>query len=190
MDKATLDDKIEIYKGYMNRIFDISDRLLNEPNGHIAIPFLTFHYFENISKMKAGFTRVEVNNRIYQKSKEFFEKGFRELFPMGTWGSDLVGNSIDIWYRKGRCGLYHAGVIQGNFFTKIHPGKYILDVDKTDRQNPKMLVDWIGYLYLMRKHFNKYMQELENKENEDLRRNFLTRFDYIIELPDNDLYDD
>ena len=165
----TLDDKIEIFadrvRGWQ---LDIAKQCAdNIPHSGFAVLSIVCNYFEMIAKFKDGYTG-ESKPRIY------FQKGFDDflsVFP--TVEPDLREKLIDRMWKGVRCALYHTGITKGTNLS----GDYLVSIEFVEPTgkvhiNPHRLVPDLE------KHFEWYVKQLRDSNNQDLRKKFEVRFDY------------
>ena len=171
---TNLDKKIDVFEDQMiGWYIGFAEKIKNLNNSEFAIMALTFHYFENIAKYQNGYTKTD-------KSGYYFIKGFKSVFPgMKNWGKDLRDNTLKLLWELGRCGLYH-GSIFGNKITIYNDQSQIINIDKSDRPNPKARINTKTWPKLIQQHFKEYIDSIRDESNTIGRENFEKRFDIII----------
>jgi hypothetical protein len=98
----TLNDKVEVFieriQGWQLGVAkEIIDK--NISNNQFAILHIVMSYFELIAKYRDSFLGKD-------RSKQYFKKGVREVFPdIETEADDLLNS----FYTSVRSGLYHVG---------------------------------------------------------------------------------
>ncbi len=176
-----LDNQIEHYEYYVKDIFNSCRILIGNQYGSDAIPFLTFHYFESVYKLKTG----DISNN----SEFSFYKGYLDVYPnIKQWGPDLAINTLRTWYKHGRCGLYHQSMLK-NVFIFIDDIKtykdligsensiYAININKTDRRNPGIIICSPLFIDNLNTHFRSYITKLKVDENPELKENFKKVYD-------------
>lgn len=166
----SLDQEIEVFadrvKGWQ---LDVAQKCADKiPHAGFAVLEIVFSYFEMIAKYKNGYTKD-------RKSEEYFRRGFGDVFPkLSSISNEMREKLLKKLCRDVRCGLYHTGItgpdveLSGDF-------KYsVWFASPPDRLqiNPHRLVPDI------KQHFQSYLSQLRDHKNEELRRNFETRFSY------------
>lgn len=196
----SIDDKILIFK---DRVFgwklNIADCIINGgtslsndgkliniqkiPHSGYAVLDIIFSYFEMIGKYVDGYDQSG-------RSKHYCQIGLERVFPAlftqrkgsfenqeivvkghGIYVTDYI---VKIIYESIRCGLYHSGIASGPV------------VLSSEFQTPLAFDPYKGLLYInphkfvktLINDFEKYIDELSNPANKQLRDNFLRRFDY------------
>ena len=176
-----LDDKITLF---VDRIhgwqLDIADKCINgekDASGTVTRPYIegsglvtlsiVLSYFETIAKYREGY--------LGSNSKTYFKKGVRLVFPdLSNYPRTVVDDILTILYYGARCGLYHSSIISskilltGNFHSALG---YIAN-RRMIVINPHLLVP------ALKRHFQRYEQELRNPANISLRQNFEKSFDF------------
>ena len=165
--ELTLQDKITIFsdrvRGWQldpaEQIIDVSHHA-----GFIVL-YAVMHYFEMIAKFMDGYTG-------YNKIGVYFNKGFRDAAPyLLDNKSKLTSKVADKVYKEVRSSLYHTGMIGHGIIINHNIKSAIQIEDKSISLNPRMLI------HAIERHFNAYMNKLNNPNESELRKNFLARFD-------------
>lgn len=143
------------------------------PHAGYAALDIVMSYFEMIAKYVNGYDR---NDRC----GEFFRRGVLLVFPSLSPGQtplelqEMVKEVLDMMYEGVRCGLYHSGVTHGRI---ILTGD-IPTAMGFDPHNGTLAVNPLLLIPELTKHFANYIADLRNTEHDELRRNFVKRFDY------------
>ena len=81
----------------------------------------------------------------------------------------------DMFYYHVRCGILHqAETIGESLIWSVGP--------LIKLKNNKMIINRIKFHNSIKKDFNKYLIELENIDNKELRRNFKMKMNYICDI--------
>lgn len=163
----SLDDKIEVFvarvEGWQ---FGIAQALIKNNVAHrgFALLHIVVSQFEMIGKYRDGYVGEG-------KSKYYFREGAKYIFKQNLDEDDKFYNQI---YSNVRNGLYHVGMtssqvllfddIPGSIGYQQATGAIVVSPDK-----------FVQDLHI---RFRDYASELRNPDNETLRNNFETRFDY------------
>ena len=105
-------------------------------------------------------------NRNNQKNYSIFLRDtFPDMFPTKAKAEEF--------YTKIRCGILHSAQTKKNG---------ILTTDREspiEFQNDVLYVSVKGFTDCLIQYFNEYKQKLLNSENQELRRNFITKMNFI-----------
>jgi len=129
-----------------------------------AVLSIVLSYFEMVAKHKGGVTRSG-------KSEQYFKEGLAWVLP------DLSTNDAVLhkFYEAIRCGLYHESRTGSGIEITGDPGVFMEGITDGSamRVNPFNLVDYL------QDHFSRYIVDLLNPSNTELRVNFEKRFDHV-----------
>jgi len=155
LDIDNLDDKIFIYERQVKGWFlDRANDLLNSNENKFIILMICLSYFEGVQQYRDG--RFSNN-----ESKIIFVKSMIRIFP------NLIDTNLEELYSDARCGLFHSGMIKEKTILR---NDYTEAIDFSDTQrikiNPRKLLEEI------KNDFEKYLIELRDPNNEELRNNF------------------
>ena len=160
--KFEIDEKILVFEDTMSGwIFDICDEIIKLPNSSFATIKTIVSIFEMIGKYVKGYAED------YQSKKHFFI-GFQAIYP------DKYGEkAAELFYKYIRNPLYHSCFVSPNvFITKeiSHPFGYA--------PNNLLLLNIHVLLDDLKFAVHRYILDLKNPSNDQLRTNFEKRFDY------------
>lgn len=167
----SLDQKIEVFG---DRVLgwqlvpaqELADKV---PHSGFAVLHIVMNYFESIAKFRYG-------NRSTKESGKYFRLGFEWVFPeiCAQIPNKAERRAIlDSMYSKIRCGIYHAGIPgMGIVLTGGLPGAMEIRQEAIVI-NPHKIVD------PLKNHLSNYLREIRNPANENLRKNFECRFDWL-----------
>lgn len=174
MKKFTTDQKIVIFSNLMIKNFSSYEIIIQSlPHPDYVLSSLLFTYFENIAKFKDGYVKDG-------KSKAYFKEGVKWVFPeIKNWGNDLIDNTLETWYKLGRCSIYHTGFLGGYIYFNSQ-SNLAFTVDKSNRDKPKIIIHPSMFIEKIILHFEVYIQMLLIPDNAEERRNFEKRFNYIF----------
>lgn len=156
-----LENKIDIFEArVMGWQILIADEMSKIEHAGYAVISAIFSYFEMIAQYIEG-------QSSKGRSKEFFNKGFKKVFP-GTLISD---DQIGIIYDRVRNGMYHDGSTKvGVLIAWGFPRS-------VDYENDNVLVDPKKLTQEIKEHFGSYIDSIRDKTNVAGRTNFETIFD-------------
>ena len=183
---ATFAGLVDIFEDRIRNWFlQPVDCLLEIPHCHISAVAILVAYFEGIEIYQTG---VDSRNRSF----EFFARGFSKVFPLQNCEERLLNDIHRAFYDQVRCGFVHDGMFRNRvFFSDIHPKPIIFtfpkinDTLETSRIesiviNPKLLFESV------RNHFENYLKDLRESNNEELKRNFQAAVDLKWGLDEED----
>jgi len=155
LDIDNIDDKIFIYERQVKAWFlDRAKELLNSDDNQFIILMICVTYFEGVQQYIDG-------KNSNKASKIFFVRSVKRIFP------SLIDKDLEDLYSDARCGLFHSGMVKkktilSNDFPEA------IDFSVTDRikVNPRKLLEEIII------DFDKYLIDLRDSNNVDLRKNF------------------
>jgi hypothetical protein len=163
----SLDQKIEVFADRVTGWqLDIAQQCADDiPHSGFAVLHIVCSYFEMIAKFQDGYTKND-------KSETYFRKGFYSVFPNLINNSQVLDGFLKKLYKDVRCGLYHAGITGPNIMLsgEFPKGIDFNQANNTIPINPHKLVPNI------KKHFQSYVRELRDHQNQQQRNNFETRF--------------
>jgi hypothetical protein len=160
---ASTEKKIEVFEAQVKGwLLDHADALSPNQHAGISILALCLVYVESI----ACFMKGESSD---QRSKRFFKDGLIDIFPENT--VDLSTYSDD-FYREVRCGLLHQGMTRG----KIGISQGTQSAIEIHRNSVglfefAMINPWL-FLDRVKQHFDRYLNDIRNPANLDLRVKF------------------
>jgi hypothetical protein len=170
----SLDQKIEVFgdrvQGWQ---LDPAQELANKvSHSGFAVLHVVMSYFESVAKFRDGFcSRGE--------SSAYFKRGFEWVFQeVRQLPDERRDELLGMFYEKVRCGLYHTGMTGTRILlTGEIPVPIQINIKEADivviAINPHSIV------VPLRAHLSDYLRELRNPANEQLRRNFESRFDWL-----------
>ena len=147
---------------FLNWADDLND---NKPHAGFAVLHLAFSYFEFIAIFLNG-------EDSHSKSKRFFNQGFLSVFPdLSGKPESIVDELLEILYKNARCGFFHSGMVKKGIL--LHDHDKIISF-----QNGNIFIDRYKFVGAIKRHFNKYIEDLRNG-NTELTKNFLKAWDIV-----------
>ena len=154
----TVGDLIDVFEDlWQSYLFDPVNVLLSSPNGDVAAMTLLSSYYESIQSYISG-------ESSQNRSKEFFVKGFLQIFSSASPETEKAANEV---YKHIRCGLVHESMlhhkvaysragVQTFFLTYPKNSDGTLNTQKVTSivVNPQRMYD--GTVH----HFHSYVQTL------------------------------
>ncbi|MFQ5814151.1 MAG: hypothetical protein ACE5I2_13330 [Anaerolineae bacterium] len=162
----SLDDKITLFEDrVIGWLLEIAQQLAeNIPHSGFGVLMILASYFEMIAKFQDGY-------RNESGSEEYFKKGLDWVFP-----NHFKANEAKFIYREFRNSLYHAGITGPRVqLSRAHPSPMEctnLNGQLALKINPHTLPG------ALEQHFVAYVTQLRNPNEQNLRENFRSRFDY------------
>lgn len=170
LNPTNLNDKILIYERQVKGWFlDCAKKLnIESDDNDFVVLMICMSYIEGVIQYKKG-------ESSYQKSKIMFIDSLRDIYPNENYSRD----DLERLYSQSRCGLFHNGMVSSDIILKNDFSKAIeinnITISGSDdiKINPsKLLAD-------ITNHFNRYILELKNSNNLDLRNKFNTMYSVI-----------
>lgn len=175
VDYDDINTQILVYEDSVKTWFLDTAKYLTIKN-KVNLPF-----WEEFDTNEAGFVIIQVaisyieGNQQYRegetskkKSKDFFRKAMKHIFPEICDLKD-IDLFLNRFYEQVRCGLFHDGMT-GRLVT-IN-GKYPKPLEFL---NSEILINPYKFLDRIIKDFEKYISELKDINNRELRENFKVR---------------
>lgn len=172
LENPTFDDLVDVFEDIWRKcILDQAKLLLQSPNGDIAAITLLGSYFEAIAGIMAG-------ENTDNKSKEFFVKGFCEVFRTDSGALKIAATEV---YKNIRCGTAHEGIIRHKVSYSRSGSKalfltYPKNGDGSLNTNvPAASIMLSPYLFfnVVEHHFNTYIKLLREGKDTTLCDNFI-----------------
>jgi hypothetical protein len=168
----TLDDLIDVFedrvKGWvLNPAYD----LLRNPHFRIASLCIQLTYFEGIWGYVTG---VDSKNR----SKEFFRKGFIDVFRIEGTNQNLLGRAADVIYEDARCGFFHDGMFRSRLFFTSRGFALEITLPKQNGiidqagEIKSIMIDSCLFYDAIDNHFDTLIKRLRNGSDQELIENF------------------
>ncbi len=162
----TLENKIEVFADRINGWqIGIAKKIIQHEIQHsgFALLHIVFSYFEMIRKYLSGYVGDG-------GSRSNFKIGVKATFP--EIGLEEV-KFLNALFESVRCGLYHLGMTKINVMLRCDiPGSIGFNSERN------ILVICPDYLVEdLDIRFHKYVADLRNPKNIELRKNFESRFD-------------
>ena len=167
----SLDDKIKIFEdSTMGWQLTIANKIVNVSIAHsgYAVLRIILSYFEMIAKHRNGYDKVG-------KSDCYFKQGVYSVFPeLKNESQNVVVEFLDAFYKDGRCGLYHGSKTGPKV---ILTGELEIPI-KFYTEDKKLIINPGELVKVLIDHFQSYVDDLRDQNNEQLRNDFEKRFDF------------
>ena len=114
-----------------------------------------------------------------RKSKEFFAKGFRLVFPgLDNHPPQTADDILNRLYKLGRCGLFHLGMVRSGIF--LRDGNYEFN-PRFDSAGKVAVIEFDRYKFVkaITKTFAQYVQRLRDTSEKELRKNFIFAWELV-----------
>jgi len=173
LDRGKIEDWIDIFEDRItNWIFRQARFLLESPHSEYAIVQLLLPYFEAIAMYMKG-------QDSHGKSKQFFKEGFKTVFSSPGNPEHVLLRIADVLYEDARCGFFHDNMIRSRiFFANDVPEAINLNLPRVNGKIDlngdikAIIINAEKFLDEVESHFKMYIEQLRNKNNHDLRKNF------------------
>ena len=166
----TRDEKIDVFEARVEGwMLGPAERCLaNDPNAGFAALSIMVNFFEMIAKCEDGYANTD-------KAGHYFRKGFRKVFPDLAKNAPATADAVlKNFYERIRCGLYHSGMTGAGVLISAEydrPVRFSCDGNSLF-VNPHRLPQ------ALRNQLHRYVQELRNSANAELREKFERRFGF------------
>ena len=182
--------KIDIFENrtkswFLNHAHKLIETEISE-NGDIKRPgeyaamVLACSQLEGFQKFREGYVENNLSRLYFCKSimkifLDYSDEELRGLSNIEKIKEKNIPNLLNL-YKYIRCGLFHAGFTDGTIYLDWSYEGAINNEDTNIFINPREFVEKII------KYFKDYVEELRNRQNETLRKEFEKRFDHLWDL--------
>lgn len=173
LESPTLEDLIDVFEDrMMGWLLGPARNLMGDQIAQVAGFALSLSYFEGIWSFVTG-------RDSQGRSKEFFRRGFLDVFGRTGTPEELLARVADVLYEDGRCGFFHDAMARGRlYFGALHQGSFSITLPRIngviDTTGPiaSIMVNPTEYMKFLHGHFKKYVARLRDAPEADLRKNF------------------
>lgn len=160
------DDFVDVYEDRINGwLLDWAKELNKHEHAGFAALALALSFFE-------GFAVFYYGKDSDGKSREFFDKGFRLVFPQLNQLSDkLAAETTKKLYSLGRCGLLHLSMVRRGVFLRDGEYEFLVLPDKAEEVTA-IFIDRHKFVRAMCVRFDQYVCELRDESNTERRCRF------------------
>ena len=154
--KNDIDTKILIYEDRVkNWFFIYGENLQEDLNSGFVVLQIAITQIEGIQQYKIG-------NSSDGNSCEIFKRGIKEIFSLDHSYNDLIVE----FYKQCRCGLFHDGMTRENVLIKNSFNNAL------EFNGSKIMISPNKFFNKILDYFNKYLNDLKDRNNLQLRSNF------------------
>ena len=114
-----------------------------------------------------------------RKSKEYFKQFFNDT----SFKEDFKERMADMFYDHVRCGILHQAETKSNTKIKINDN---LPIVKYAKNENGLIINRTKFHKKLISIINSYIKDLRNPTNEDLRKNFQKKMNYICRIDSNE----
>jgi hypothetical protein len=177
LDNPSVDDLIDVLEDRVRLwVLRPAKDLVDTQDGRIGGFCLILTYFEGIWSY--------IEERGSQgRSKEFFEKGFVDVFRTANLKEKLLQRVAAILYADARCGFFHDGMFRERiYFASLSEGEMLVTLPKNhgqvdeDGQIQSLLIDPRRFYSAVERHFDRFISSLRVAKNTTERTKFRTAF--------------
>jgi hypothetical protein len=155
----SIDDLVDVFEDRIRHwLLQPAKRLKDTEHGQVASFCLILTYFEGIWSYIEG-------RGSRGRSREFFEKGFVEVFRTSNLKEKLLRRVAAILYTDARCGFFHDGMFRERIsFTSLQESEMLLTLPKKggqvdeNGQVQSLLIDPRNFYSAVERHFERNMQ--------------------------------
>ena len=160
---GTLDNMIDVFEDQMQGwLFDQANELKSFPHAGFGILAIVLSYFEPIGQFlqgKAG------------KSEQQFLVGLAAVFP--TLDTSVPASVCRELYNPLRCGMFHRGITKSKVIIQPNAESAIkVEYSKCDGVVRRIIVVPVLLLEESERHLKRYVADLRDTRNIELRQNF------------------
>ena len=154
LDPNNINDKITIYERQVRGWFlDRATRLVKGNYNGFIVLMICMSYLEGVEQYRQG--RSSNND-----SNNTFRRALHRIYP-----NQYNDNDLRNLYRESRVGLFHDGMVRGNVIINNGFSSSLSFENGNIKISPKKLLDDI------KEDFKKYIEDLKNIQNNELRQN-------------------
>lgn len=163
LDPNDINTKISVYEDRVKEWFlNIAERLKIDNEAGFVILQIAIGYIEGNQQYREG-------KSSHRKSGEFFREAMKRIFPEIKQIKN-VDTILGNFYDQVRCGLFHDGMTKRGVTISGEFGTPVCIFSNDIKINPHKFLDRIS------EDLKKYISELKDKNNKELRRNFELRY--------------
>jgi hypothetical protein len=173
----SIDDLVDVFEDRIRHwLLQPAKRLKDTEHGQVASFCLILTYFEGIWSYIEG-------RGSRGRSREFFEKGFVEVFRTSNLKEKLLRRVAAILYTDARCGFFHDGMFRERIsFTSLQESEMLLTLPKKggqvdeNGQVQSLLIDPRNFYSAVERHFERFISCLRDSRNAAEHARFRTAF--------------
>ena len=166
-------DVVDVFEDRMKYWFiGPAKLLLGAEHGEVAAVALTMPYFEGIEIYLSG-------EDSKGRSREFFMRGFRRVFPGFTGPEYLYERVASGLYESLRCGFAHDAMFRhGIYFSDVRKEPFTLTWPKKngeydlEGQLESAIVNPRSFVEGVERHFQNYVRELKAVGESEIKKKF------------------
>lgn len=164
-------DVVDVFEDRMvNWLLVPAKKLLHIAHGSVPAVALATNYIEGIEIYLSG-------KDSKGRSKEFFRRGFKRIFPTFSGPAYMYDAIADALYDSLRCGFAHDGMflyfsgVRKEVFTVTWPKKN--GQFEPDGRLESAVINPVRYIEGIDAHFQEYLKELRTTEPSPVKERFL-----------------
>lgn len=176
-------DLVDVFNDrMMNWLVNPAKVLLRVHHGEVAAVALATNYFEGIEIYASGKDSKD-------KSKKFFSRGFKRVFPGFSGPKNLEEAVHSSFYNLLRCGFAHDAMFRhGIYFSSVRNEPITVSwprtngVFDTDGQLEAAIINPHSFIAGVEKHLTEYVRELRRLPDSDIKAKFQAAVDLKWDL--------
>jgi hypothetical protein len=169
----SVDDLIDVFEDRMKYwLLEPTKHLISSPVRRIAGFGLSLSYYEAIWIYKQG-------ENSEGRSKEFFTAGFLDVWRPSQTDELVLRHVADVFYKDGRCGFFHDGMLRRRFFLSEREGEPLAITAPMahgrfdpSRRIQSIVVHGPKYFEYIEGHFTNFVTQLRDPTHATLRERF------------------
>lgn len=173
LESGNFDDLVDVLEDRVRGwLLEPAKKLIADPIDQVAGVALSLSYYEGITIFMRG---VDSKN----KSKRFFRDGFVEVFKSSGTAESTLGRVADVFYEDGRCGFFHDAMFRTRvYFSAIVGNPLAITLPEVagrideSGEIEAIVVHAPEYFKYVEGHFKKYLAQLRDPSQAQLRQNF------------------
>ena len=164
---STFETRVAIYEDQVRGWFHDQARILenNSDDAGFVLLLVALAYVEGYAIFKKG-------EDSQGNACEFFKEGFKDIFDLRESPPDIREKAIQSIWDEVRCGLFHTGMIRGNFILSRFNLPVEAFPDSTGQNVGRIQIDPHEMLNTVEAHLSAYVTKLRDPTQEELRSNF------------------
>lgn len=177
LDAPEVEDLIDVFEDRVRGwALNPAKDLVQTEHGRVAGFCLVQTYFEGIWGYMEG-------SGSKDRSREFFEKGFVDVFRSSRLREPLLLRVARILYEDARCGFFHEGMFRERlYFADLSQAEILVTLPRRNAvidENGRiesLLIDPKRFHSAVERHFDKYVRMIRDKASASQRRKFEIAF--------------
>lgn len=176
LESPDIDDLVDVYQDrIMHWVIEPAKLLANTEHGGPAAFCILLTYFEGAWSYLMG-------KSSSRRSKEYFQRGFADVFKLSGNKESLLLRVAQILYEDARCGFFHDGLFRGKIFFADMNRDIVVTLPKLNGKLDlegdiqSILIDVKRCILAVEKHFSSTISSLRDASTPEKREGFFIFF--------------